>query len=215
MKHQKLFVLMLLMPGILSLLLSSVLLTVSASVSQDTTIEQIEEVLDITVFYQKETDRLIQCFDVNDDGYYAIGYKNNTILIYDSNCVFQYGYRFTTEGTYGIAFKGDNIVIYLGRSGIAVEIDSTGKCVAAEQVYFSKDIADSVMNRTHKQIGNVNYHLERDIGIFNGDYPRLIKTNEDGVKTVLHDVTIRGYLVGSSHFIVLSIFPIAGIAIIA
>lgn len=215
MKYHKILVAMFLIPVILCVLLSPASLTVAASDYQDELIGQVDGALDISVFYQKETDLLIKCFDVNEDGCYAIGYRNNTIHVYDSLGTFQYGYRFDTDGTYGIALKENSIVIYLGRSNTAVEIDQTGKCIDAEKVNYSKDIVDNVMNRTCKQIGNVNYYLERDIGIFNGDYSRLVKADEQGTKTVLYDVTTRGYFVGAFHYLVLSIFPIVGIAFVA
>jgi hypothetical protein len=180
-----------------------------ASDSQGELIKQVEKSLDISIFHQTETDRLIKCFDVNSNGYYAIGYANNTINIYDSFGVFQYGYHFHTDGTYAIELKENSIIIYLGRSNIAVEIDSSGACINAEKVHFSKDLADNVINRSVKQIGNVTYYLERDIGIFNSDYSRLVKVDETGTKTVLYDVTTRGFCAGAFHYMVLIAFPVS------
>ena len=186
-------------------------LTVYATDSQNELISQIEGALNISVFHEKRTDLLIKCFDVSETGCYAIGYKNNTIHVYDSLGKFQFGYRFDTDGTYGIALKENSMVIYLGRSNVAVEIDSTGKCIGAEKVYFSKDFVENVMNRTHKQIENVGYYLERDIGLFSGDYSRLVRIDETGAKTLLYDVTTRGYFAGAFHYIALGIFPIVSI----
>lgn len=196
------------------LLFFTISLTAFASDSPNSLVQQVEEALDISVFHQKGPDRLIKCFDVNEDGSYAIGFRNNTIHVYDSLGNFQYGYRFSTDGDYGIILKENNIVIYLARSHTLVEIDPTGKCVRAEKVDFSKNTVDvdDIINRTCKQIRNVNYYLERDIGIFNGDYSRLVKIDENGNRIVLYDVTIKGYFAGASHYIILSIFPIAGIA---
>ena len=214
MKHYKILVVVFIIPSILFLLLSPSLLVVSASDTQNERISQIESALNIEIFHEKVEDQLIKCFDVNEDGCFAVGYRNNTIQVYDSLGVFQYGYRFNTDNTYGIALKENSIVIYLGRSHNAVEIDSAGKCIAVETVYFSEDIVESVMKRTCKQIGNVYYFLERDIGIFDGDYSRLIRVDEDGTKRVLYDVTTKGYIVGAFHYVILSIFPIVGIAAI-
>lgn len=205
---------MVLLPGILFFLLLPFSLIASASDTQNELISQIEEALDVSVFHGKETDRLIKCFDVNEDGCFAIGYRNNTIHVYDSFGVFQYGYRFNTDNTYGIALKENSIVIYLGRSNIAAEIDPTGKCIDAEKVYFSKEFVESVMKRTYKQIENADYYLERDVGIFDGDYSRLIRINEDGTKAILYNVTAKGYFVGVFHYVILGIFPIVGIAAI-
>ena len=211
MKTYKILFVVFLLPILLFFLFLPGSLTVYATDSQNELIGQIEGALNISVFYEKETDRLIKCFDVNETGYYAIGFKNNTIQVYDSLGVFQYGYRFDTDGTYGLTLKENSIVIYLGRSNIAAEIDSTGKCVGVETVYFSKDFVENVMNRTYKQIGNVGYYLERDVGIFNGDFSRLVRIDETGGKTILYDVTTMGYFAGAFHYIVLGIFPIGSI----
>lgn len=213
-KILKILFVVFLIPVFLLFLLLSGSLIASATDSQNELISQIEGALNISVFHEKGTDLLIKCFDVSETGCYAIGYKNNTIHVYDSLGKFQFGYRFDTDGTYGIALKENSIVIYLGRSNIAVEIDPAGKCVDAEKIYFSKDIVDNVMNRTNKQIGNAYYYLERDIGIFNGDYSRLVRIDETGTKTFLYDVTTRGYFAGVFHYIVLGIFPIASIIFI-
>lgn len=214
MKFHKILAAVFFIPGIIFSLLSSVPLTVFASAPQTEWISQLEGSLDISVFHEKQSDPMIQCFDVNEAGCYAIGYKNNTIHIYDSLGTFQYGYRFNAVGTYGLALKENSIVIYLVRSNTAVEIDPTGKCVDAQKL-VSKDIADKVRNKTCKQIGNVSYYLERDIGIFDGDYSRLVKMDEAGNEIILYDVTMKGYFVGISHYIIVSIFPIAGITFVA
>ena len=215
MTRYRILIAMLLVLGIFLYLLPTISLTVYASDCQNEPLTQIEGTLEVSVFHQEETDRLIKCFDVNSEGFYAIGYKNNTIKIYDSLGVFQYGYHFHTDGTYAIELKENSILIYLGRSNIAVEIDSSGACINAEKVHFSKDLADNVINRTYKQIENVTYYLERDIGIFNGDYSRLIKIDETGIKTVLYDVTTRGYFAGAFHYMVLSVFPVAVILFVS
>ena len=215
MKNHKTWLVSFLLSAFWVLLLWPSSLTVSATDSQTELLSQIEEALNVSVFYEKGTDRLIKCFDVSETGCYAIGYKNNTIQVYDSLGVFQFGYCFDTDGTYGIVLKENSMIIYLGRSNIAVEIDPAGKCVAAEKIYFSKEVVDDIFNRTYKHLGKTNYYLERDVGIFNGDYSRLVKIDETGKPIILYDVTARGYFAGISHYIILSIFPIAGIVFVA
>ena len=49
----------------------------------------------------------IQCFDVSDDGTVAIatGSGNHcAVYVYDSQGTFQYGYRFSCDGDYGVVF---------------------------------------------------------------------------------------------------------------
>lgn len=215
MKQSRVFVIILFLFVILFCLLHPGSVRVYALNSQNELVREIEESLEISVFYQEETPRTIKCFDVNSSGYYAIGYKNNTIHVYNSLGEFQYGYHFHTDGTYGISLKENSILIYLGRNNIAVEVDSTGTCFNAEEVYFSKEFTDTVLNRTQKQIGTSNYYVERDIGIFIGDYSRLVMIDDTGAKTVLYDVTTRGYFAGAFHYVIISIFPIAGIIFLA
>lgn len=57
----------------------------------------------------------IQCFDVNPNGAIAIGMgsgSNCMIYVYDSSAVFQYGYRFCSDGDWGIVWRGDLIGIF-------------------------------------------------------------------------------------------------------
>ena len=183
-------------------------LTVRAA-SQSELVTQAEDSLDISVLHQEGEDRLIKCFDANADGFYAVGFANNTIYIYDASGVFQYGYRFHTDGTYGIELKENSIVIYLARSNMAVEINPDGQCLNAEEVHNTYHI----LNRTEKEMGNVRYYLDRDVGIFNRDYSRLVRV-VDGEEVVLYDVTTQGYFAGIFHYIVIAIFPIGIIAII-
>lgn len=211
MKLYKILVMRIVILGLLLYLILPMTLSVTASNDKDNRINQVEKALNVSIFYQKEADRLIKCFDVNENGFYAIGYKNNTVHIYDALGTFLYGYRFDTEGTYGIALKENNLILYLGRSDLAVEIDSTGQCVSVEKVYFSESFMKKEFYRTNKQIGNTNYYIERDIGIFHGDYSRLVRMDETGTKTLLHDVTTRGYFAGAFHYVILCFFPIAGI----
>lgn len=214
MKWHRLMFIAFLLSGILLFLLSSGSIAAFASDIRNECASSVEDALDISLFYQEGEKRLIKCFDVNEDGYYAICYNNNVIHIYDSLGNFQYGYRFVTEGTYGIILKENSIILYLGRSGTIVEVDKAGKCIYAERVSLSKNVLNDVLYRTSKTIGNIDYYLERDVGLFHGDYSRLVKVDEDGIRTILYDVTEQGYWVGGFHYLLISIFPIAGVALI-
>jgi len=86
--------------------------------------------------------------------------------------------------------------------------------VNAESVPFSKAFASRVMNRTSKKVGNVQYSLERDIGIFDGYYSRFVSIGEGGTRVILYDTTVRGYFSGFFQYIILCIFPIGFVAII-
>ena len=196
------------------MIIFSLLLTANATDTSDATLKNIPESLDPSIFYLEETKPLIKCFDVNEDGWFALGFNNNTIQIYDASGTFQYSYSFHTDGTYGLELNKNSVILYLARSHVAVELEKTGNSVSAEIVPFSKTFANNVMDRTSKNVGNVQYLLERDIGIFDGYYSRFVSIDESGTHVVLYDTTVRGYFSGFFQYILLSIFPIGFVAII-
>lgn len=195
------FLLFLLLPG---------LLTVSAYETREEMIERMEDVLKVSVFYEEDTFRLIQSFDVNSDGWYAIAFRHNTVMVYDSLGEFQYGFSFKTDGAYGIELREHNVLLYRARSDAVVEIDSTGKCVDAKaKSRYTDDMFQNAYHRRSKQVGDANYCVERDIGLVDGDYPRLVRIDESGNKTILYDSTTWGYFIGVFHYMVLAFFLFA------
>jgi hypothetical protein len=166
--------------------------------------------LDLSVFNTISSERTIQCFDVNEQGWFAIGYRGNKINVYDQNGDFQYGYQFSCNGDYGITLLSENIIIYIVRGGTIAEFDPEGKLVSVEKAIFTQDIMNNIICRTSKLIGSTTYSLERDIGFFSGDYSRLVSTQENGEREVLYDVTPLGYLFGIFHYLVLVAFPVLG-----
>lgn len=160
----------------------------------------------LTVLDHELDRRMIKCFDVRDDGWFAIGYRQNVVHIYNANGDFAYGYRFQCDGDYGIAFDNDFLTIYLVRGDIITAYDDTGNCVYTKRSSFSNSLLDKVINKTEEQIGSTKYILERDIGLFQGDYSRLVAIDQYGVQTVLYDVTNWGYFIGASHYILLISF---------
>lgn len=213
MKKHRIIAMVLLACCVFGCFLSHIVCTAVASEMPDKLVEQVEESLNVSVFYQEETKRLIKCFDVNEDGCFAIGFNNNTVQIYDAHGTFQCGYSFHVEGTYGLDIKENSIVIYLARSDIAVELDKAGNCVSAEKVQFFEHI-DKAIDRTSKKVGNMQYFLERDIGLFDGYYSRFVSIDESGIREILYDTTIRGYFSGVLQYMLLSIFPIGFIVLI-
>ena len=85
----------------------------------------------------------------------------------------------------------------------------------AEEVIFTKDFTENVLDRTNKQIGTADYRLERDIGVFNGSFSRLVKIDENETRTILYDVTAQGYFYGAFQHLILGMFPVAIIVVIA
>lgn len=185
----------------------SVPIAANETVTQDDLVARISDSLDITALSQGPKERVIFCYAVNEKGWFAIGYRQNMVHVYDEHGEFQYGFRFHVDGLYALDFKGDNLVIYLCRSDIAAEIDPAGNCVRAEKEDFVDGPLKDVFHPSSTKIGSITYSLERDIGIFDGAYSRLVATDEGGNRTVLYDVTVTGYFAGVSHYFLVLAFP--------
>lgn len=136
----------------------------------------------------------IRCFDARRDGSFALGSgsgKNCMVCVYDPYGVFEYGYRFTSEGNYGILLQDDSIGIYFLRGSTILYYDHQGVCIDAQKLKSSEQsnlqIKD-LLNRTVLEIGDKTYVLERDFDV--GDsYSRLVVIDDYGHRTVLYDVT--------------------------
>lgn len=159
--------------------------------------ETIAKSMELKTIEDDSQKKVIQCFAVRNDGWFAVGHPGNTIYIYDQNGNYQYGYQFYTGGAdYGIAFSGDNLAIYLLRGETIAVYNAEGVCISAKETRFSKQIIDDVRRSTSKKIADTQYILERDIGLFWDDYSRLVKIDEQGKHKVLYDATTAGYAAG-------------------
>ncbi len=192
---------------------SSVLLTAHGTDSEESLQERVEKSMNVSVMHTGHKERVIQCFDVNENGWFAVGYGVNIIHIFDQNGTFQYGYRFDCDSGYGITFHGNLLGFYLIRSETMAYFDPAGNCVSAEKVDLSTEERNALIYRVNKQVGNTQYALERDIGLFDGDYSRLVATDALGNRNVLYDVTVLGYFLGAFHYIIL-LFPFVCIALV-
>ena len=181
---------------------STLLFSVKAATLSDTQKEKASEIA-LSVLPAESDRRTIKCFDVRDDGWFAIGYRQNEVHVYNASGEFVYGYRFQCDGDYGIAFDNSFLTIYLVRGDTITAYDDRGNCVYTKKALFSTSVLDKIIYKTDKQVGITTYILERDIGFFQGDYSRLVAIDQYGTRTVLYDVTTRGYFIGACHYLLL------------
>ena len=160
------------------------------------------ENLNLKVLEEEPPKRLITAFDVRDDGWFVVGLDTQEILIFDEEKTFQYGYSIDVFGDYSVEFSGDNIAIYLIRGDYVAIIDKQGNCASYEEA--DAGYIDEILYRTSKRIGNTEYSLERDVGLFAGDNARLVEVNSAGDRTVLYDATSFGLLAGIWHYILVA-----------
>lgn len=189
------------------------MLSITVVAAQDNGQTNIDDTLflenvNLSVFDAVSTERTIQYFDVNEQGWFAVGYRGNIVHVYNEEGVFQYGYQFECNGDYGIKLLSENIVLYFVRGDTVAEFTPNGQLVSVKKAAFSEDVLDNIIYKTTKTIGNTIYSLERDIGVFNGDYSRLVATRENGEREILYDVTSLGYFFGIFHYLILISFPL-------
>lgn len=137
----------------------------------------------------------ILCFDVRQDGVYALGFGSGSesrIHVYDRTGAYLYGYKFSCEGTYGIQFcetASDSLAIYFSRGMVYAVYDSAGTYLDIQKVSATDDnlsIAHKILTRSEKTLSGKNYKLERDMNI-GMTYSRFVLTDEAGDRLVLYD----------------------------
>ncbi len=139
----------------------------------------------------------IQCFDINENGLIAIGtedYSNKTVAVYDTSGHFQYGYRFTANGDFGIEWdEHSHMMIYFVRSNVAALFDEKGNHIELRKIQITTDNTsywNNSVNTTQRTVGECRYTIENSTGvlpILADSSSQLVKIAADGNTTVLYN----------------------------
>ncbi len=159
---------------------------------------QIVENLNITLLTEEPSHRIIQCFDVREDGRIAIGttgFFKHAIYVYDSG-EFLYGYSFKGAGDFGIEWNGDCINIYSVRSDLLKTVSPQGEVEEILEIPYTYDndrYSDYLLYSTERNIGGNKYVVKKNVGIFNFlagySYSQLFVTDDVGSTSILYDAT--------------------------
>lgn len=153
--------------------------------------------ISVLLIDSEPTKRAIDCFDVSDHGLVAIGCSNSnqkTVCVYNNDGTFQYGYIFNCNGSFGIEWMEENIVIYFARGNMAMCITPSGQ---VKNVFRIQQTAENTSYwnyaiLSNKRVSQENeYVLCNDLGIFNlfaSTYSQLLVTDLSGKTTVIYDV---------------------------
>lgn len=138
----------------------------------------------------------VKCFDVNEQGVIAIGTEdgnNKTIAIYSDAGIFQYGYRFHTEGSFGVELSNEEVKIYFVRSDVAISINFLGEIQCVSKICDTSE-NNTYWNRyvraTSRSEGEYRYVLKNDIGIlgiFTSTYSQLYRTDSLGSEQLIYN----------------------------
>ncbi len=139
------------------------------------------------------------CFDVNHSGSFALGFghgQRDYVFVYDQNGVYLYGFSFDNNGSLGLGWNGEILILYLLRSDLAVEVDLNGTCVAITRIQDSMHNSQYLHNTVFSNKRNINgatYLAEH--WLFNnellhwGSYSRLVRNMPNGDSVTLFDQT--------------------------
>lgn len=144
--------------------------------------------------------RSIQCFDVNSQGYSAIGFcgastQTKYVGIYDKDGNFLYGYSFQCSGSYLLEWVDEEqLAIYWVRGSVRATFDQNCKC----QEYFPYKV-DTAMNRhlntlqkTTRLINEDRYVIDKGNSVltkFATSYSSLVRVSSDGVEHIIYDAS--------------------------
>lgn len=133
----------------------------------------------------------ISSFDVSKEGKIALAIEHGRIYVYDAEGNFLYGYRFHTQGAYGVVFAGENVAIYLVRGDALAIYDPQGNCIDLQDVIYPNHPDSTwLYQRISKQQDGKTYMLQRNVELLD-TYGSLVITDADGNRNAFYDISIQ------------------------
>ena len=160
--------------------------------------QKIRDHLELKRFSSKPADYTFTAFDVNKNGFIAIGSWHTepvTISVYRSDGSFEYGYHFETSSAFELKWNGENLMICLVRGNIVVELSPLGEIV---RIFELEDTGESynywrkVIQSSKKTVGNRTFIAQNDLGWLNAitsSDSQVVVIDEYGETDIIYDVT--------------------------
>ena len=152
--------------------------------------------VNISPFFAEPSKESIKCFDVNKNGMIAIGTEKGSdkrVCIYSDTGIFQYGYRFQTDGSFGVEFDGEVLKIYFVRSDVSVSINPVGEVQDVSRICETSEnntYWNQYVRATSRTVGEYQYILKNDIGIlgmFASSYSQLYQVDRVDNEKLIYD----------------------------
>lgn len=179
---------------------------------------------DISLIEDEPAKKTIVCFDVNSNKLIAIGQRTssstNTICVYSSEGIFQYGYTFNCSGDFGVEWDEDNLNIYFVRSSVIVSVTPSGDILDVFEVQNTienNSYENNFIRATERKIEDTEYIIENDMGIFNffaSSYSLITVKDSTGTERVIYDVSSTQHLNMILTIIAVCVLILVAIAVI-
>ncbi len=155
--------------------------------------------LGLTVIDDPDYKGTFICFDVNENGEFAICYRKENkgyLLLYDSEGRFLVGFSFYEDGTFGCWIDEEYLTIYslrgdraytFDRSGVIIDIKDVKQTASNDKVWREQ------INNSCRIVGTDNY-LAQSYGLKSrivrfGRYTTLDKISQDGESVRLYEAS--------------------------
>lgn len=166
----------------------------------------------------------INCFDVNENGLIAVGMEKTddiTIMVIDTDGVFQYGYEIKAVGSYAVEWGDEDLNVYLSRNNEIISVNKDGIITGSARVKNGTENDNYLRNTlgsTVKTVGEKEYRIKAGDSSFSfpgsGNFSRLTVT-ENGNERILYVIPYSTSLSRKILIVVgVPLFLIAGTAII-
>ncbi|MBP3415443.1 MAG: hypothetical protein J6L81_09645 [Clostridia bacterium] len=133
----------------------------------------------------------VKSFDVSKDHNIVMCLSDDKIVVADSGGEVLHYYKFNAHGSFYVRWKNENILLYSERGGSIAEFSLDGEIV--DLLIMDEDsMVNNKLWNEHVRYKNkmvVDNYTYRMAGSFWGDYPRLLKIDEQGNVTKVYDVS--------------------------
>ncbi|MBE6765390.1 MAG: hypothetical protein E7546_05870 [Ruminococcaceae bacterium] len=164
--------------------------------------ESFVDAINFSILDKEYKNKSIHCFDVREDGTFAIGSEHNKmgamkdiVSVYSAEGVFQYGYIFDSPGSFYLEWDGENVLIYFVRSNFIISVNPEGEVEEAADVPMTPandSYSFKLLKKTECVVGDKTYEIKNDMGAFlnfiSFTHSQLVVTDSDGNSTILYDV---------------------------
>lgn len=154
--------------------------------------------VNITLKSEQENNKIISCFNVNENGLLAVGFDSigkKTVDIYTTDGEFLRGYSFNSSGTYNVELdSNNNLIIHLVRSDLSIVVDDKGKVLEMARIKNTGDNNSywNYLDRPIKQVDTCIYSVKNKywlLYIFSSGYGQLKSRDGDNSARIIIDVT--------------------------